>query len=380
MNDWRAQITWSRRKAGGQLDELVHRLGLEGTGYSALGLKLNGQRVALRLDFEEVGRARLENTVEGRLRERQLVAVEVTAKFERGVEQKEEEEPEGAPSIELRRETKTDREDKRSGLTVEIQTGFSGFDHAVFIDNDSSEADARRVLSKEATRQAVLRLLDANVGTRPRHQSVTITTTGVTIRHVVQNQYVDSGPLLEAIEDLLIIARAGGPKDARPGRRGENLAVLSVAFAALAIMYCLWVWLGYRSSFLPLLVGGVVGAGAGFFTRPLLENLVRGDSGSGRRAWQMLAAVVVGVGGFSGAALAHVNVLLDDEKPTVRRGVVTRVWEKPGKNGGQLIDVRYPEGTVSFRWSGYVRAGQHYTERHHPGAFGFEWVDGVEVQ
>ena len=105
-DDWHAKLVWSRQKAEGQLDELVHRLGLEGSGYSALGLKLKGQRVTVRLEFEE--RTRLDHEDDGliayRTRERRLVSVCVHAKFEQRAEQPRagtdaEEPPDSAPSI-----------------------------------------------------------------------------------------------------------------------------------------------------------------------------------------------------------------------------------------------------------------------------------------
>ena len=56
-------------------------------------------------------------------------------------------------SILLRREIEADELDKACDLAREVQLGCEKFEHAVFIDNDSSEADVQRILAKEATRQ-----------------------------------------------------------------------------------------------------------------------------------------------------------------------------------------------------------------------------------
>jgi hypothetical protein len=368
-DSWRAQVLFSRRDGKDELTEVIRRLGLEleGSGYSRLGLKLNGQHVVIESEFHEPRRD-LDDLVT--VYDKTLEAVHLVVKFE-GVERSQLETGAGAPSIELRRETVKDRRDKTTGLVKELQTGFAGFDKAVFIDNDSTEADARRVLAKEATRQAVLRLLEYDVG------GVFISTTSVSVRLLARGK-VHVEELLHALEDLLIVARAGGPKSKRPGRRGEHLAELMVAASVLSAGYALVPWYLNDGSVLPLFVGVVIGGIAGFFTRPFFESRVAGDSGSGARAWKLTAAAMVTAGGLCAGLLQTLNTALDSGEGEVHHGVITGVIAKStSKNFPDVraIDVRFRDGEERrVRWTFDATVGWHYRETRHKGGLGFEWV------
>jgi hypothetical protein len=374
----RAELTFEGGDSQGELGPLLSRLGVEGGARSSkVGLKLNGQRVVLELDFVDERLDDWNDTPRVRSRARRLHGVDVLVRFEgvRGGS------GDGAPCIELRRETSTDQRDKRTGLVREVQTGFAGFDRAVFIDNDASEADVRRILSKEATRQAVLRLLDAG------HPCVRFTPASVSVRHLVSGGAVNPDGLLETLEDLLVVARAGGPRDAVPARRGERLRVLIVAGAALGAAYAGLLWVSYRPSVLPLFVGAVVGGIAGFFLRPWLEARSSGDSGSGARAWQATAGAMVAVGGLTAGALQHLNVALDSTGE-LAHGVVSQVLTerravgqgRPSSLDVEALVVRFRDGEEQrVPWSSPAHVGDRYVETRHRGALGFEWVSDRQL-
>lgn len=363
---WRAQLLSSSDGGGEALYGLASALGIDGHDFSRLALKLAGQRVIITLerrsqapDFEH----RLERTT--------LEAIVLTVKFEGAPD------ADASANIVLRRERDADVRDKDRGLTVEVQTGFPGFDHAVFIDNDSSEADVRRVLSKEATRQAVLRLLDAG------HGSIRISATGVTVKQRLKRETVDVEAVLTALEDLLIVARAGGPREAARGKRGELLFGVGVALCTAAVAYA---WLCYQwwsTTLLVLGIGVVAGAITAFLTRPAIEAACSGDSGSSKRSAAVLALFAFAAGAFVVGGLVHANGALDGSESELWRGVVadiqdtTSVDRNNKRSSRHTTVLRWQDGTeTTITGSDLgVRKGDRVTERRHAGALGWEWVD-----
>lgn len=356
---WRAQLVSSSDAGGGALDELVSRLGLEGTGFSRLGLKLAGRQVEVALDFTDADPEALRSgkTLEG---------VRLSVEFERGGAAKDSDE--ASPTIVLRREHQLDVRDKERGLTREVQTGYERFDHAVFIDNDSTEADALQVLRSEATRQAVLRLLDTG------HPSVRITRTGVSVRHRVVDEKVRVGPLLDALEDLLIVARAGGPRDPAPPRRGETWVLVGAGVCAACVAYAYLTWQAWPTSLWILSLGALAGAIVAFLARPSLEEACAGDSSSARRATLLLSMAWLASGALVFGALEHLNGSLDGSEGEVWHGVLTSTGSNRSRS---RVGVRWEDGsTSSIRGDSSMHQGDRITERRHPGALGFSWVDG----
>lgn len=359
--NWNAQLVSSKPGGRGVLDELTSALGLDVPDPSRLGLRVAGQRVDLRVEL-----------VDGVAQ-----AVLVTARFE-GPRPPAGESDEPAPSILLRREQTQDRRDKTRGLTREVQTGFQGFDHAVFIDADASDDDVRRILSKEATRQAVLRLLDEG------HFAVRISTTGVTVKHPLEGGHVDVERLLAALEDLLIVARAGGPRGTASTKRGELLLGVAVGGCTLMAAYAFLAWSAWTTSLLVAGIGVVVGGAAALFSRPSVEAACAGDSGSGKRSAAVVALVGVAAAALTFGALVHANGALDRSEGEEWRGVIVDVWhgklQRSAERGQQRITVRWRDGSSSTcRWSGFAEQGDHFSEVRHRGALGFEWVDAQQV-
>lgn len=355
---WNAQLVSSKGGGGEVLDELVARLGLEGTGFSRLGLRLDDRRVVVEL----IRTGRSHDLF------RRVTGVHLTVKFGGRARSAPLFELEGdEPTILLRRETALDRRDKERGLTVEVQTGYAGFDHAVYVDNDASEADARRVLSTEATRQAVLRLLE-------HHSSVRISPTGVTVRQDAKQEAFDTDVLLETLEDLLIVARAGGPSAERPRRSGELLLGVAAGFAALMGCYAVLAHQAWPTSLLVAAPGVLAGAAVALFARPTIEDICRGDAGSGKRSSTILLLLSAATAALVFAALAHANGALDSSEGEHWKGEVMLVMS--GKRSS----------TVTVRWDNdgsrelldadqAVSPGARVNELRHPGALGFTWVE-----
>lgn len=354
----------SSGKGDGALDGLVSQLQLdEGRGASRLELKLAGRRVHVATEHRD--RQNL-----------QLEGVRLSVEFERapGTADAGSQSPDSGPRIVLRREHEDDVTDKDRGLTREVQTGFAGFDHAVFIDNDSSEADVLRVLATEATRQAVLRLLEAG------HHAVLITSSRVTVRHPVNDGVVRAGPVMDALEDLLIVARAGGPKESAPSRRGELLTLIGCGVSAAAGCYGWLTWSAWPTSLGIGSLGVIAGAIVAFFSRPTVEAACSGDSASARRA-----ATLLGLCWFTSAALVfggvvHLNGALDDSEGEVWHGVLTSTGARRRPFSFDPVGVRWSDGSTSIiNGDSFMRAGDRITERRHPGAFGFGWFEGRRI-
>ena len=346
----------------GALDEFVSQLQLEGRGSSRLELKLAGRRVHVALEHS--------NRDSGNP---QLEGVRLEVEFERAPGSKSEFKDAG-PRIVLRREHADDVTDKDRGLTREVQTGFAGFDHAVYVDNDSSEADVHRVLATEATRQAVLRLLDAG------HRTVLITSNRVIVRQAVNEGVVRAGPVLDALEDLLIVARAGGPKDAAPPRRGELLTLIGSGVSAAAGCYGWLTWNTWPTSLGILSLGLIAGAIVAFFSRPAVEGACSGDSSSARRATTLLLLCAFTTAALIFGGVVHLNGALDDSEGEVWRGVLTSNGARRKPFSYDPVGVRWNDGSTStINGDSFMRAGDRITERRHPGAFGFGWFDGRQI-
>ncbi len=355
-----AQLTSSRDGGGVVLEQVTAALRVEGSDFSRLDLKVAGRRASLAIQQDtETRRAR---------------GLRLSVAFE-GLQRAEGEDDDVAPSILLRRETAADESDKARDLTREVQVGYEKFDHAVFIDNDSSEADVRRILSKEATRQAVLRLLEAGFVVRVSVRQVTATRS-----LAAEEKRLGAQPVLDALEDLLIVSRAGGPKAGeRPGRRGSSLLWGASAVLALSLIYAWAVHANWPASIGLAIFGLVVAGAVAIFSRPAIEAACSGDSGSGPRSRNLIGAFSTAAGALVFGAILHVNGALDSAPPQVRRGVVISVpligERADGATAATLV--RWEDGSTSNvnKWLEWTRFGlnERVVEYVHPGALGFTW-------
>ncbi len=356
----RATLASSKSADHDALDPLCDALGLEARGVGELELNVDGRKVTVSIG-DRLQRNGARSTSTSRLR------AEVHVFFERG-RTPSDEARRRPPSIVLRREDDGDVTDKNRGLVKELQTGYAGFDHAVFVDHDASEADARRVLSKEATRQAVIALIDQGLVVHWGLRSVKLSVP------VDADRPPDARFWGAVLEDLLSASKAGGLRDAAPARSGEALLTVSIVAAALSAV---WGWVADRSyrtdTVLPWLVVLVVAGLTAFLARPSLERAFAGHSASGKWSVGALLCWAITAGALTLGTLLTVNATLDRSEPAVRHGVVVAA-PRSGFLGRYTAVVRWRSGSESSV-SDTMRFehGEKVTEFRRTGGLGFDW-------
>ncbi|MFO0597454.1 MAG: hypothetical protein U0228_19255 [Myxococcaceae bacterium] len=344
------------------LDPLCEALGVDARRAGVLDLSIDGRKVSVSIgNREQWDTSRTRVTVQTRLR------AEVNVFFERG-RAVSDEARKNPPSIVLRREVAADVADKDRGLVKELQTGFAGFDHAVFIDHDATDADARRVLAKEATRQAVIALIDQGLtvhwGLRSVRLSVPVDT----------ERPPDARYWAAVLEDVLIASKAGGLRDAPPARKGEALLTVSIVAAALSAVWAAVADRSYRAdTVLPWLVVVVIGVIVAFFTRPFLEQGFRGHSASAKWSAGATLCWALTAGFLSLGTLLTANATFDTSEPRARHGVVLSTSRRSSLGRYSAL-VRWNNGSQStITGTGWFEDGEKITEVRREGALGFEW-------
>ncbi len=341
-------------EANPAFDALARRFGVDGSGHEHLSGRIEGQRVT----------AQLQRNPDS---ERQAHGVSLTVYFEGKPRLGDD-----GPSLLLRGEDATDVRDKARGLVREVQLGFPGFDRQVFIDNTCSEAEARRLLSKESTREAARRILDLD------GSSILITPTSATFSMPLRAT-TPAAVLSTALDELLTVARVGGPRDtARSQQRGTALPAVSVITLGLTVPYAWWVQTTWPASVGVASVAGVLAGVAALFARPAIEDACAGDSASASRARAVLTGFVLSAFAFTFGVLVHLNGALDDSPGVLWRGVVTSVSTptRSSRSSGltRLVHVRWRDGSKDTRVWDAQKPGDEYLERRFRGALGFEWV------
>lgn len=154
-----------------------------------------------------------------------------------------------------------------------VFTGDPKFDAGVAIDTNANLDELRQMLSREEVRSALVQLVE-------RTKRVEVTSGFV--RCVVPcSDETDLGPPLEALEDLLQVARGGGPKSLAHAPRGRGLEVVMVVASLLTS--ALFV-LTFNKSALLVGFGLLCGVAAGRVMRSLLGDRLGVDSRSEARA------------------------------------------------------------------------------------------------
>lgn len=341
---WRVVAEPSPSGWHGHLNPLARALGIENLGGTRLCFRVNGTPVRVALSLSEGD----------------IVACTVTVSLEGPAAGP-------APSILFREETDLDREGKALGIAREVQTGFEGFDHAVYVDNDASDADVHRFLEKEATRDAILDLL----GQRDCRWLK------VSRKELVASFSPDSDTarLVPALESLLAVARARAPRERGTGRRGRGwvVAPLLLGLAAVAGLYGATTrWPPADSGFIA--VGSVAGLLLGSLLAPRLRRAVSGDAGSYKRFVVSLVGLLLS-SAVAGAALAPtVNGALDWRQPLEVHGVVTSVGRVDRRSETVGVVVEWEGGGAgSADMAPPVARGMTVRQLRHPGALGVEW-------
>lgn len=279
--------------------------------------------------------------------------------------------PRGAetPHIELRKESDEDRAAKAQGITREVQTGYEPFDGKVFVDNEASEADALRLLAAPSTRDALLGLLESDC------QAVKLTPRAVTASCSLPGPVFPAERVLRALEQALVVARAGGPRErARRSVGARLVGLLGVLFLPSALFAVLACWKWNAGVWLPV-VGAAAGVVLAIASRSVLRWLAAGDSGSLPR-YQTAQVVLLLVAPTSCVGLlATLNGALDAAAPVTISGTVIAVDDY--EPAGSLLtnyDVRWSDGSTSREASEESPSvGDTVVETHRPGALGFRW-------
>ena len=365
---WRPRLLGTRGDPEHALDGLREYFGFaDAERLSVLELSIDGQRVRITA-MREPSRHR------HHMEPSRLLGTSLTVFFEGAEPPKPRSFDIGddGPRVELRLERRRDQLDKDRGVVREVQTGFAEFDDAVFIEDHATEDDVVRVLSKAATRAAVLDLLDAGIPT------VTLTRQAARLFLAADGEVIDDEQLLQALESLLVVGKAGGLRDEAPVRGGDNAIPLFAALAAALFGYAFIVWTVWPTALTPLVLGLMLGAVVMIIARPLAEKICKGDGASGKRSLSLLLTWGFAASMAVTGLLVHLNGALDDEKPETVRGVVVDVFSgrasRNSINSGPKAEVRWSDGsTETLSASTTTVRGEHVTQRRHPGALGIEW-------
>lgn len=343
---WRVQGLPSKEGSYRQLRAVADALGVEWRGAPELAVRIDGTPVLLSLDLDS-------GVVRG-------LIVKLTL-----------EGPPGAgdePHIELRRELPFDREGKALGIAREVQTGFAGFDHAVYIDNEASEADVHRLLAKETTRAAVLRLLESHC------EGVRVAQRSITAKWKLDDEVFPAPKIVRALEELLVVSRASPPKERGARRRGKWLLGALTVYGMVSPIAALNAMFNWRTQPLLPVLGAAAGLVLGLLARPLLVRAMAGDAGSFVRYRFSVFLAVLGTAWFVPGSLVALNGALDTSKPVMRSGTIVELGTVDDEKALRTVTVQWSDGLQSDETFGLpVSTGAPVAQEQHDGALGFEW-------
>lgn len=281
-----------------------------------------------------------------------------------------------SPFLLLRSERGGDVADKGSGISHEVQLGVPEFDEAVYIDSDATEAEVRRVLARETTRDAITWFLAVD-SARVKFTSRQVTAS----LPLPSSGAFDPDRLLLALEAMVLMARSGGPRGEAVPRRGEGFvvgAMVATALAATALFVGDLQWPAGRvfPGWIFLASGAVLAAAT---ARPA-GRLVAGDSGSGSRARALTFFLFLFGGACGASAGLAVNGLLGSGEPARLRGSIVRVERGASSGTSWVTTIRWDDGTEQTqRGSFEERVGRQMLRTQQDGAF-VPWGETVEYR
>ncbi|MBK7402790.1 MAG: hypothetical protein IPJ34_42835 [Myxococcales bacterium] len=195
----------------------------------------------------------------------------------------------GLPPVTLRVETKEHVDAKRTGLTVEVQTGDAAFDERVFVESAAAPEDLALTLASPAVRRAIVTVLD-HVG------SVELTELGIEVGLRGEGACAPA-----RLRELVLALRtiAGAPRVLSPSTeetpRRVNVA-RAVLFCVAPIVLAPLIHALHRYATFSVLIGVVAAGLAGLVwlvLQPPLRRLVAGRSRS-HLDFAMLRGVLLG--------------------------------------------------------------------------------------
>ena len=327
-----------------QLNDVAAELGVEYRGGHQLDLQLNGAPVtfALSIDSGSVVGVIIRVGLEGPVH---ATGIKVT----------------------LRPELPSDREGKELGINREVQTGDERFDDAVYIDSNASDAETQRVLAKPVVRNAITELLGDGCQTIEIHP------------HKVEGKFAKTGSifnastLIAALERLLVVGSAGGPRARGTGANGQWLYALCLLAGFASVPFAFITLRGWDYSWWLVLIGASLGLALASSLKPLLRRLMSGDSGSYARyrfsSFTLSLACLLSIPSLA----VWLNATLDRSAPVVLHGEVTSA-SYDDEEGRTSVDIQWADGSSQSKsLGGTVGSGMKVTKREARGFFGFRW-------
>lgn len=283
----------------------------------------------------------------------------------------------GLPPVTLRVETEEHVDAKRTGLTVEVQTGDAGFDAKVFVESAASPEDLALTLASRAVRQAVVAVL-GQVG------SVELTELGIEVGLRGEGAY-EPARLRELAAALRTIA--GAPRVLSPSTeetpRRVNVTRF-VLFGAAPIVLASLIHALHRYATFSVLIGFVAAGLAGLVwlaLQPPLRRLVAGRSRS-HLDFALLRGVLLGdLFAAALSALLLVNGAGDRSAP---RHVELVAYEVDYDSEDNQAIVRAMDGPEKHRFSfddpqRRIHLPATVTATFRQGRLGFPWQQGHAV-
>ena len=252
-----------------QLDAIGVTLGFPPRGAAALEFSVNGAACSLALSVDS-------GTVTG---------LDLSIKAE-GLSLA------SGPLISLRPETAFDRTGKQRGIAREVQLGDEGFDAAVSVDSNATDAEVKRVLPAPGLRAAVQSLLRSDA------EDLRLDSTGVRAHWKKSSECFLPERVLPVLELLLLVHRAGRPRGkvlATPGEGLQRLLIAMLMANGVAFFLANSRWDAPLSL---LLSGGFLGLVASFFWEDRSAETFHGESKSwrvGNRAQKTVHQGLLGV-------------------------------------------------------------------------------------
>lgn len=345
-------VTKRSNHTGGysQLDAIGVTLGFPPRGAAALEFSVNGAACSLALSIDS-------GTVTG---------LDLSIKAEGPAVA-------SGPLISLRPETAFDRTGKERGIAREVQLGDEGFDAAVYVDSNATDAEVKRVLSAPGVRAAVQSLL------RSGAEDLRIDSTGVSAHWKKSPECFLPERVLSVLESLLLVHRAGRPRGKILPTPGEGLQSLLIAMLMANGVAFFLANSRWDAPLALLLAGGFLGLVASFFFIAPATRRVSGGSSSHRAARVVTITLLMNFPLAGALGLLLLNCGLDGSDGRTLSGVV-RDASDPDGDDNQQVEVLWEDGSVeTFHGeSNSWRVSDRAEKTVRKGLLSVEWSWGLE--
>lgn len=280
----------------------------------------------------------------------------------------------GFYAMTLTRETELHGEAKRTGLTVEVQTGDAEFDAKVFIESRASQEDIALTFASRAVREAAVAVLEHTETLEFSADAISVTLRG---NDAYQPEKLRA--LLAALRTL-----AGAPRsltavtEATPGRVVAARIFFGLAFPSSVGLFGYAV--AHYAPFGPMigLLGGCLAFLVWIVLQPPLRRIVAGRSSSHTEFAVMRLMLLVDLVLFGIGALVIYNAVFDAAPP---RNLELSAFEVgyDGENHQALVYAMDGPEKHTFRFEDpkkEIRLPATVTVKFRRGRLGFPWQEG----